>query len=196
MKKIFFFLLILFLVVLFIFLGINYQIFSVKKQEYYIPKPEAMVKIEPPDSITSLFKDEKISFKYSNSSIVNVQDNFYSIDYPEYSSSISFKIITLIDFDLELYNFENSISVHEKQGAYINANIIKDSSENIYGVLCYLEGDKIATSSQFYMTDSTKFFVRGGLDFGCAISSEIEVQNIIMKKEILQFIQSFKWANP
>ena len=65
-----------------------------------------------------MFTDEKISFKYSNSSIVNLKDNFYSLDYPEYLSSISFKINPLVDFDLELYNFENSISVHEKQSIY------------------------------------------------------------------------------
>ena len=48
---------------------------------------------------------------------------------------------------MEIYNFENSISVHEKKGAYINANIVEDTSESIYGVLCYLEGNNIATSS-------------------------------------------------
>ena len=183
----------LIVVILILFLVLSYY-FYLKKQDYYIPKPEALIKIELPDNNTSLFSDEKISFKYSNSSNVKIKDNFYSLEYPDYSSSISFKISPLLDLDLELYNFENSILVHEKQGAYINANVIQDTSENIYGVLCYLEGNKIASSSQFFITDSTKFFIRGGLDFDCAVSPEIEVQNIIMKQEILKFIQSFKWA--
>ncbi|MAO72296.1 MAG: hypothetical protein CMD02_07330 [Flavobacteriales bacterium] len=183
------------IVVLFILILVLSLFFYKKKYEYYIPKPEALVKIELPDSRISLFKDEKISFNYSNSSVVSVKDNFYSIEYPDYSSSISFRISPLLDFDLELYNFENSISIHEKQGANINANIIQDTSENIYGVLCYLVGNNIATSSQFFVTDSADFFVRGGLDFECAISSEIEVQNIIMKQEILKFIQSLRWVD-
>lgn len=187
MKKLIVGLFILFLVISFYF--------YVRKNEYYIPKPEALVKIELPESRTSIYTDEKISFKYSNSSSVNLKDNFYSLNYPQYLSTISFKLTPLLDFDLELYNFENSISVHERQGAYINANIIQDTSENIYGVLCYLEGNKIATSSQFFITDSTNFFVRGGLDFDCAITPEIEIQNIIMKKEILKFIESFKWVD-
>ena len=183
------------IIILFIFFLVISLYLYVTKHEYYIPKPEALVKIELPESRTSIYTDEKISFKYSNSTSVKLKDNFYSLNYPQYSSSISFKITPLLDYDLELYNFENSISVHEKQGAYINANVIQDTSENIYGVLCYLEGNKIATSSQFFITDSTNFFVRGGLDFDCAISPEIEVQNIIMKQEILKFIQSFKWVN-
>ena len=182
------------IVILFILILVVSLYFYVTTQEYYIPKPEALVKIELPDSKTSVFTDEKISFKYSNSSIVKIKDNFYSLYYPGYLSSISFKINPLLDFNLELYNFENTILVHEKQGAYINANIIEDKSENVYGLLCYLEGNKIATSSQFFITDSTDFFVSGGLDFDCAISPEIEIQNIIMKQEILKFIQSFKWV--
>ncbi len=183
------------IIVFFILFLIVSLYFFETKQEYYIPKPEALVKIELPDSSTSQYTDEKISFKYSNSTSVKLKDNFYSLNYPQYSSCISFKINPLVDIDLELYNFENSISVHEKQGAYINANVIQDSSENIYGVLCYLGGNKIATSSQFFITDSTNFFVRGGLDFDCAITPEIEIQNIIMKKEILKFIESFQWID-
>ena len=109
------------IIVLFILFLVVSLYFYDTKQDYYIPKPESLVKIEIPDSSTSQFKDEKISFKYSNSTSVNLKDNFYSLNYPQYSSSISFKINPLIDFDLELYNFENSISIHENQGKYINA---------------------------------------------------------------------------
>ncbi len=90
--------------------------------------------------------------------------------------------------------FRNKITVHEKQGAYINANIIEDSESGMYGILCYLEGNKIATSSQFFITDSTNYFVSGGLEFNTSINPEIEIQNNIMKQEILKFINSFKWS--
>ena len=59
--------------------------------------------------------------------------------------------------------------MHENKGAYINANIIKDTSASVYGVLCYLEGNNIATSSQFFITDSIRYFIRGGLEFNSAI---------------------------
>ena len=80
--------------------------------------PEILVKIELPDSKTSIYTDEKISFKHSNSSIVKIKENFYSLNYPQYSSSIFFKVNPLLDFDLELYNFENSISVHIVASVY------------------------------------------------------------------------------
>ena len=176
------------LVVLFIYLFLP-------SEEYYIPKPKAKIKIELPSEVTSVFEDDIIIFSYSNSAVVEKNDNIYSIKYPLYNSEIRFFVKEIIDLDLEIYNFENEITVHEKQGAYINANIIEDSESEMYGVLCYLEGNKIATSSQFFITDSTNFFVSGGLEFNTSINPEIEVQNNIMKQEVLKFINSFKWSS-
>ena len=169
--------------------------FFVSFDEYYIPKPKALIKIELPDSKTSSFEDKKISFRYSDSSYVTVKNNSYKIIYPNYFSDIYFKVKSSTDIDLELYNFENSISVHEKQGANINANIISDEGHNIFGVLCFLDGVNIATSSQFFLTDSADNFITGGLNFNRSISSEIEVQNILMKQEILKFIESLHWID-
>ena len=164
-------------------------------KEYYIPKPKAEIKIELPSEVTSVFEDEIITFSYSNSAVVEKNDNIYKVKYVSCNSEIVFLVKEIIDLDLEIYNFENEIMVHEKQGAYINANIIEDSESEMYGVLCYLEGNKIATSSQFFITDSTNYFVSGGLEFNTSINPEIEVQNNIMKQEVLKFINSFKWSS-
>ena len=163
--------------------------------DYYIPKPKAKIKIGLPSEVTSVFEDDIIIFSYSNSAVVEKKDNIYSIKYPSYNAEIGFFVKEMVDLDIEIYNFEKEITVHEKQGAYINANIIEDSESEMYGVLCYLEGNKIATSSQFFITDSTNYFVSGGLEFNTSINPEIEVQNNIMKQEVLKFINSFKWSS-
>ena len=170
-----------------------YNIFT--SNEYYIPKPKAKLKIDLPLSSTSVYKTDIFIFEYSNSAIIHPSGNNMEIRYPNYNSSIVFNVKNLIDLDVDIYNFENSISVHEKQGAYVNANIIKDSLSDMYGVLCFLEGNNIATSSQFFFTDSINHFVSGGLEFNRSVNNEIEVQNTIMKLEVLNFINSFKWTN-
>ena len=175
-----------------IFIGLYYY-FS--DGEYYIPKPKALIKINVPDNNSELYSDSKLSFRYSKSANVSIKQNIYSVNFPDYQSRIYFTINNLTDLDLEIYNFENSISVHENKGAYINANIIEDTSASVYGVLCFLQGNNIATSSQFFITDSIRYFVRGGLEFNSAIIPEIEVQNVIMKQEVFKFIQSLKWQD-
>jgi len=176
-------------------LTIVLYVFSCNSEEYYIPKPKAKIKIELPSRVNSIFEDDIITFSYSNSAVLEKDDNVYKIKYDSYNSDIVFSVKEIIDLDLDVYNFENKITVHEKQGADINVNIIEDSESEMYGVLCYLEGNKIATSSQFFITDSTNYFVSGGLEFNTSINSEIEVQNNIMKQEVLKFIDSFKWSS-
>ena len=163
-------------------LTIVLYVFSCNSEEYYIPKPKAKIKIELPSQVTFVFEDDIIRFSYSNSAVLEKDDNVYKIKYDSYNSDIVFSVKEIIDLDLDVYNFENKITVHEKQGADINVNIIEDSESEMYGVLCYLEGNKIATSSQFFITDSTNYFVSGGLEFNTSINSEIEVQNNIMKQ--------------
>ena len=163
--------------------------------EYYIPKPKAKLKIDLPLPSTSTYKTDVFVFEYSNSAIVHSIGQNMEIRFPTYNSSIVFNVKNLIDLDVDIYNFENSIGVHEKQGAYIDANIIKDTSQNIYGVLCYLEGNNIATSSQFFFTDSTNYFVSGSLEYNRVVNKEIEMQTAIMNVEVLNFINSFKWSN-
>jgi gliding motility-associated lipoprotein GldH len=165
------------------------------QEEYYIPKPKAKIKIKLPSEETSIYVDDIIRFSYSNSAVLEKDDNVYKIKYDSYNSDIIFSVKEIIDLDLDVYNFENKITVHEKQGADINVNIIEDSESEMYGVLCYLEGNKIATSSQFFITDSTNYFVSGGLEFNTSINSDIEVQNNIMKQEVLKFINLFKWSS-
>ena len=176
-------------------LTIVLYVFSCNSEEYYIPKPKAKIKIELPSQVTFVFEDDIIRFSYSNSAVLEKDDNVYKIKYDSYNSDIVFSVKEIIDLDLDVYNFENKITVHEKQGADINVNIIEDLESEMYGVLCYLEGNKIATSSQFFITDSTNYFVSGGLEFNTSINSEIEVQNNIMKQEVLKFIDSFKWSS-
>ena len=163
--------------------------------EYYIPKPKAKLKIDLPLSSTSIYKTDIFIFEYSNSAIIHPSGNNMEIRYPSYNSSIVFNVKNLIDLDVDIYNFENSISVHEKQGALVDSSFLELPELDKYVCNYDLYGYNIATSSMFYITDMSKYFVRGSLDFNTSINNEIEVQNTIMKLEVLNFINSFKWTN-
>ena len=95
---------------------------------------------------------------------------------------------------MEILHFEREIQVHENQGAYIDVNIIENDHDNIYGLLCYLDGYSIATSSQFFLTDSNNFFVSGGIELNSPLSNDFIPQNKLMKEEIKEIIESFRWA--
>ena len=167
---------------------------------YYIQKPIALVKLNELDSKRVLHLDEnKFSISHSKSGKINYAQkedeiSIFNIEYKDYDIDISFKFRTVSNITLEILHFEREMEVHENQGAYIDVNIIENDHDNIYGLLCYLDGYSIATSSQFFLTDSNNFFVSGGIELNSPLSNDFIPQNKIMKEEIKKIIESFRWA--
>ena len=163
-------------------------------EEYYIPKPKAKIKIELPSDVTSVFEDDIIIFSYSNSAVVEKKDNIYSIKYPSYNAEIVFSVALTSDFQRNQFFFQNQVNQHRTFGAIVDSSFLELPELDKYVCDYDLYGSNIATSSMFYITDMSNYFVSGGLEFNTSINPEIEVQNNIMKQEILKFINSFKWS--
>tara|TARA_B110000014_G_C19804379_1_gene417734 strand:+ start:14 stop:586 length:573 start_codon:yes stop_codon:yes gene_type:complete len=164
-------------------------------EEYYIPKPKAKIKIELPSDVTSVFEDDIIIFSYSNSAVVEKKDNIYSIKYPSYNAEIVFSVALTSDFQRNQFFFQNQVNQHRKFGAIVDSSFLELPELDKYICDYDLYGSNIATSSMFYITDMSNYFVSGGLEFNTSINPEIEVQNNIMKQEVLKFINSFKWSS-
>ena len=185
MRKVFFVIL-LFIVI--------YMFFP--SSEYYIPKPKALIKINLPLQNTTHFSDEFLSFNYSNSANLQYKESRYSLIYPNYQSEINFYISTFDTLDNRIAVFyNNNILPHKNQGAFIKQKSFEDSVLNKYAILFYLDGDNIATSSQFFITDKKKYFVFGGMMFDSSINYSMSAKNEIMKKEVFNFLNSFNWSS-
>ena len=169
--------------------------FLLPSKEYYIPKPKAQIKIELPSEVTSVFEDDIIIFSYSNSAVVEKNDNIYSIKYSSYNAEIVFSVALTSDFQRNQFFFQNQVNQHRTFGAIVDSSFLE--LPELYKYVCDydLYGSNIATSSMFYITDMSNYFVSGGLEFNTSINPEIEVQNNIMKQEVLKFINSFKWSS-
>ena len=103
------------------------------------------------------------------------------------------KIIS--DFQRNKFFFENKVNKHRKFGAVVDSSFLELPELNKYVCAYELYGSNIATSSMFYITDISNNFVSGFLEFRTSINPEIEVQNNIMKQEVLKFINSFRWSS-
>lgn len=79
------------------------------------------------------------------------------------------------------------------------AKFIKDSAfvtaKNIGGVLFKVGGDA-ATAQQFFLTDSTKNFIRGALYFNTTPNADsLKPVLEFLQKDITHFINTFYWKN-
>jgi gliding motility-associated lipoprotein GldD len=81
----------------------------------------------------------------------------------------------------------------------LKASSIDDSSfatpNNISGVY-FTVGGNAATANQFYVTDSTRHFLRGALYFDAAPNADsLAPVNEFLREDLKHMIQTFRWKN-
>ena len=70
-----------------------------------------------------------------------------------------------------------------------------NSDKKVYGLLYDIKGNT-ASSIQFFLTDSTKNFVRGALYFSAEPNADsLEPVIQFLREDIIHMIETFKWKN-
>lgn len=118
-----------------------------------------------------------------------------NIDFPQFAARVhvSYKEIGKNKFD-SLVN--DAIQLSYKQHTY-KASAIEDSvittPNDIHGMYFTLSGNT-ATANQFFLTDSTKHFLRGALYFSATPNEDsIGVVNDFLKQDLFHLINTLKW---
>jgi gliding motility-associated lipoprotein GldD len=118
-----------------------------------------------------------------------------NMDFPQFSARVhvSYKEIGKNKFD-SLVN--DAFQLSFKQHTY-KASAIEDSAfvtpNHIHGMYFTLAGNT-ATANQFFLTDSTKHFLRGALYFSATPNEDsISVVNDFLKQDLFHLINTFKW---
>ena len=57
------------------------------------------------------------------------------------------------------------ITKHITKATGIRDSVVVNERKKVYGLVCFLDGEGVASPLQFYLTDSTEHFLRGSLYF-------------------------------
>lgn len=86
-------------------------------------------------------------------------------------------------------------SKHQIKASGIEEQMISKDSNKVYGLIYEIKGNA-ASSIQFFLTDSTRHFIRGALYFNALPNSDSIAPVLeFIKKDIYQMIATFKWKN-
>jgi gliding motility-associated lipoprotein GldD len=195
MKRIFFFIFLLVLT-----LAACNSNYTYKKKGYF--------KIDFPEKKYQLFDKPgyPYSFEYPVYSQVVKDSTFFddvtenpwwiNIDVPQFGGRIymSYKEISGRNRFDSLINdaFKMAYRKHTDIATGINDSLMRTSSgvEGIYFSL----GGNTATANQFFLTDSTRHFLRGALYFDAAPNADsLGIVNDFLKKDLLHLINTLKW---
>lgn len=177
-------------------------------KEVTVPKPRGHFRIDMPQhkyiTLNGLpGKSEKIpvSFEYPSNGILSFNEEYenekgwFNIEFPVYKAKLymTYKNINH-DFDeLMEQTYKMNVQNHISKADAISEMYFNDEANKVYGILYDLKGNT-ATAVQFYMTDSTKHFLRGSLYFASEPDAD-SLEPVIgyFREDIIHLIETLRW---
>jgi len=167
------------------------------------PKPTAFYKLNFPekkyktyDSICPFtFQTPVYSFVEEDKSR-NAQPCWLNIMYPLYRAQLYVSYSPLNNDLAKHLNDSRELAIrHQVKASGLDEQVLINDSAHVYGLLYDISGNS-ASAIQFYITDSTKHFLRGSLYFNCAPNIDsLKIVIDYLRVDIMQMIKTFKWKD-
>lgn len=172
-------------------------------QETYYPRSHGYLRIDFPEKEYKIFNDNyPYTFEMPVYSEIKADksrgaEKYWSDwNFPQYNATVylSYKNVenNLDDFeeDTRELAYKHTIKADE-----INQVIWNNKEKKVYGILYDIKGD-VASQVQFYLTDSTKHFLRGAFYFNCVPNKDSLAPSLkYLRKDIDKMIETFKWKD-
>ena len=180
--------------------------FSFACNSPYTPKPPGYFKISFPEKRYQAFNEPgyPYSFEYPVYANVVKDSTFFgdatenpwwvNIDFPQFSGRIylSYKIVGQYKLEKLLNDAFNLTNKHSIKASYIDDSVLS-TPNHVHGMFFRVEGD-VATASQFFLTDSTKNFLRGALYFDATPNADsLKPVNDFLVQDMKHLINTFHW---
>jgi gliding motility-associated lipoprotein GldD len=167
------------------------------------PKPRAFYRLSFPEKKYKIY-DSVCPFKFELPVYSNISNDEHSgaepcwlnLNFPSMNAIVhlSYKQVNnnLNNYLEDTYTLA---SKHQIKASGIEEMVIKKDAKKVYG-LVYEIGGNAASSIQFFLTDSTKHFVRGALYFNAVPNTDsIKPALEYIREDIYKMIETFEWEN-
>ncbi|GAA4329700.1 gliding motility lipoprotein GldD [Mucilaginibacter gynuensis] len=169
----------------------------------YSPKPRGYFRINFPEKAYRAYNDGcPFTFDYPTYANITPDEKakakpcWVNMNFPQFKGvlHLSYQPVTSKKVFDELIEDAHTFAFkHTVKATSIDEGVISYPNRKLYGLYYTIDGNA-ASSVQFFLTDSTKHYLRGALYF----SSEPKLDSIqpvldFVKKDIDVLIKSFKW---
>lgn len=172
----------------------------------YTPKPTGYYTIEFPKKEYTQFNQAGYPYRFEYPAYARiVKDSTFfdtsaenpwwvNIDFPQFNARIylSYKVVGNNSLDKLLNDAYNLTNKHSIKASYINDSVM-NIAPDVHGSFFSVQGD-VATASQFFLTDSTKHFIRGALYFDATPNEDsLRPVNQFLVDDMKHLINSLRW---
>lgn len=180
-------------------------LFYACKNENPVPKPPTYLRTELPDHTYRVVSNDcpyelKLAEIYNYKPCIFEKSNFcmQQIDLGPLNGSLFLYYLNIPSRDSlpSIINFANDkVDEHKIKADKIDFKQLIDNEKRVYGTFFELKGN-VATNFQFYLTDSTKHFVRGEVLLNCRPNYDSLRPSLeYLKLDLLELLENFKWKN-
>ena len=170
----------------------------------YYPKPRGYFRIKTPEkSYVKLDTNLAYSFDYpdytviTNDYITKDKHNWINVFYPDFKGTLHLSYKEVNDNLPKLIKDAHEfVDKHIPKANAIERRKFINDSANVYGLVYEIKGTGAATPFQFYLTDSSKHFVRGALYFNTKPNND-SLSPVIqyIEQDINKMIETFHWKD-
>ena len=166
------------------------------------PKPRGYFRIDLPEKqYVTLDTMRYYSFEYPVYATITPdsyspdEKDWVNVEFPAFKGTIhiSYKHV---DGNLSGYveDAYRMIVKHIEKATGIRDSLIVNKDKDVYGLMYFLEGEGVASPMQFYITDSTRHFLRGSLYFNVYPNND-SLQPVIsfITDDVRHLINTFEW---
>lgn len=169
----------------------------------YSPKPRGYYRIVFPEKAYQPYVSNcPFTFEYPKYAVIepdkkpDAKPCWLNMQFPQFNGTLHLSyehILSKKEFDLLIEDAHKLSFKHTVKATGIDEGIIRYPEKKVYGIYYTIDGNA-ASSVQFYLTDSTKNYIRGALYF----QSEPKLDSIqpvldFVKKDVDVMIKSFRW---
>jgi gliding motility-associated lipoprotein GldD len=174
-----------------------------------VPRPKGYFRIDLPqreyvtfDMNQEIRYDMPFTFEYPKYGEIKLQgenlnrQGWFNIEFPAYKAKI-YLTYRNIKNDLDTLleqTYKLNVKNHISKADAINEKVFNNKENKVYGVLYDLKGNT-ASAVQFYLTDSTKHYLRGSLYFAAEPDKDSLAPVIeFFRDDIIHLIETLKWT--
>lgn len=172
----------------------------------YTPKPKGYYKISFPEKKYQKFavSDFPYEFEYPIYAQVEKDTSFFdeapenpywiNIHFPEFHGTIfiSYKDLRNNNFNQLINDAFNLTNKHSSKAYSIEDSLVITPNQ-VKGIF-FKVGGNVATANQFFLSDSTRHFLRGALYFDATPNEDsLSVVNEFLVQDVKHLINSFRW---
>jgi gliding motility-associated lipoprotein GldD len=170
-------------------------------EDVFSPKPRGYSRIIFPkkeyrkfDSACAYNFEIPVYAEMSQKKIKNLQPCWYNLEFPQFKATIhlSYKPINK-NVDNFIDTMHYFAKKHQIKATGLEETVIVRDSAKVYGLLFDIAGNT-ASSLQFYLTDSTKHFLRGSLYFNTVPNIDsLKIVIDFIRQDVIHMINTTSW---